>query len=336
MQLFESGGVFTSISLKNLKPMTLKNTLTLIALVVSIGAIAQSKKINKSFDGIKNIEINTASGDCDLVKSSNTAVAVEVTYSYDDDRFEAILEKDGSTLVLKEKFKTNSSGSGSSHWKVSIPDNLEVKFNSGSGDLNAKSISAEISSNVGSGDIELSSISGDFKGNTGSGEVNVEDYQGDLKVNTGSGDVTISNSKGDLKINLGSGEIDANRVEGAFSFNAGSGDISVRDATLTGSSSFNSGSGDAKVVLKSELKNNISINSGSGNATLDFNGLKIEGLITMKANKKNGEITAPFKFDSETEENNGNQTIMKKTAKIGNSDVEIKIATGSGRASIEK
>ena len=316
--------------------MNLKISLTLIVLGFSMSAIAQDKKITKSFTGIKEIEISTASGDCDLMKSSSASVAVELTYSYDDDRFEPILEQDGSTLKLKEKFRNNSSGSGNSHWEIAIPDNIKIKYNSGSGNLNAKSITAEISTNSGSGDIELSSVIGDFNANTGSGEVSIEDYSGSLKINTGSGDVAVTNSKGDISINLGSGDIDTDNIEGAFSFNAGSGDISVRDAVLTGSSSFNSGSGNAKVVLKSELKNNISINSGSGNATLDFNGAKIEGIITMKANKKNGEISAPFKFDSETEEENGNQTVMKKTAKIGTSNVEIKIATGSGRATIEQ
>ena len=56
----------------------------------------------------------------------------------------------------------------------------------------------------------------------------------------------------------------------------------------------------------------------------------------MKANKKNGEIVAPFDFDKEEEVENGNNTTIKKTAKIGSKDIDIHVATGSGTARISK
>ena len=135
---------------------------------------------------------------------------------------------------------------------------------------------------------------------------------------------------------VGSGDIDASSSQCQFSLNVGSGDVDAKALILTASSSFNSGSGDATVVLGGPLTSSISVNGGSGKASLDFNGETINGIVTMKANKKNGAINAPFKFDSEEEEERGNQTILKKTAKFGNSDIKIKIGTGSGTASIEK
>ena len=316
--------------------MKQKILILVLMMAVSIGLQAQEKTISKSFAGIKEININTASGDCKIVKGASDKVEVTLVYSYDDDVFEAIFEQDGGTLNIKEKFNRNSNSRGSSDWKLMVPENIMVNFNTGSGDLNAKGLAIEIKSNTGSGDIHLDNVSGKVKVNTGSGETSVNYFDGELKVNTGSGDVDLGDSRGTFRINVGSGDIDANKLTGEFLINVGSGDIDANDLTLTDASSFNSGSGDAKVVLKSALKNDISINSGSGNATLDFNGIEIAGDITMKANKKHGDISAPFEFDNVTEEEQGNQTIVKKTAKIGNSDVKIKISTGSGRATIEK
>lgn len=308
----------------------------MLALLVSFSLHAQEKNIKKSFSDVTEINLSTASGDCQIIKSTGNKVEVEVVYSYSDDIFKAILEQDGGVLELKEKFERNSNSNGDSKWTLSVPDKMEIDINSGSGNIKAKSIALKLKTNTGSGDITLDYASGEIKANTGSGEFSADSFEGSMKINTGSGDVDLTNSKGEFRINLGSGDIEASKLSGEFSMNVGSGDIDTKDIVLTGASSFNSGSGDVRITLESALKNDISVNSGSGNAILDFNGTKVEGEVTMKANKKNGDISAPFEFDEVTEEGNGNQTIIKKTAKIGSSNVKIKIATGSGRAVIEK
>lgn len=54
----------------------------------------------------------------------------------------------------------------------------------------------------------------------------------------------------------------------------------------------------------------------------------------MTANKRHGEISAPFLFDKEEEIDNGGSTTIKKTAKFGSGSNKIKVGTGSGEASI--
>jgi DUF4097 and DUF4098 domain-containing protein YvlB len=307
-----------------------------IMMAMSIGLQAQDKIINKSFDGIKKITLNIASGDCQFVKGNSDKVEARLVYSYDDEDYEPIFKQEGSTLTLKEKFRKNNSSRGNSDWKLTIPDGIEISLVAGSGNLDINNIDVTVKSNTGSGDVNLSNITGSVNINSGSGEVSIDYFKGQLTINTGSGDVDLSDSDGKFKINVGSGGIDVNKLSGAFRINVGSGDIDANNMSLTAASMFNSGSGDVKVILKSALKNDISVNSGSGNATLDFNGLEIKGEITMKANKRHGDISAPFKFDNVTEEKSGNQTIVKKTTVIGSDSPKIKIATGSGRASIEK
>lgn len=98
---------------------------------------------------------------------------------------------------------------------------------------------------------------------------------------------------------------------------------------------FNTGSGDVYVGLSGSLKHDISVNSGSGDSVLDFNGNDINGTVVMTANKRNGEIHAPFAFDKEEEIDNGSgHSTIKKTAVLGDGVVQIKVGTGSGDARI--
>ncbi len=292
------------------------------------------KTLDKSFEGVKSLSINLASGDCTLKKGQSSTIEVHLQYTYSDDKFTPEFEQNGSKLTIKEKFK-GSTSSGYSRWTITIPDGLSVKLNSGSGDLIASNLELELKTNTGSGDIDISSSKGDISINTGSGEVDIENQSGNISINSGSGDVTYE-GEGKVSINVGSGDITLNNSKADFSINTGSGDIRARNIILSGSSSFNTGSGNATVELGASLDYSISINSGSGSSTLDFNNNEISGLITMKANKDRGDIEAPFSFDKTEEEGSGRDTVIIKTAKIGNKDIDIKVATGSGTAEIVK
>jgi hypothetical protein len=127
-------------------------------------------------------------------------------------------------------------------------------------------------------------------------------------------------------------------VKGKISANVGSGHITGKDVVLTGRGNFNSGSGDVSIQLASAPAYAISVNSGSGDAVLDFNGNKIEGKVIMTVNKKHGKIVAPFPFDKTEElQDGGDDNVrIQKTAQLGSRDIEIKIGSGSGTAEIRK
>jgi hypothetical protein len=315
----------------------MKNSIfaVLMLLVVSV-AFAQDKTINKSFKNIKNIRLSTASGDIVIKKSTSGETKVNVRYSYDDQDYKVMIEESEGRLTLEEKFE-NGSYSGNSHWTVEVPDNVTMKLNTGSGDVMASDVTANIKSNTGSGNIELTSVKGELNFNTGSGDCELDNVEGELDLNTGSGNISLRNSKGTFDMNAGSGDIRFEKVSGDFQVNTGSGDIKANNVTVAGSSKFNTGSGNATVSLAAELKSSISVNSGSGDSKLQFNGAPMSGQVTMTANERNGEIIAPFKFDKEeTVDNGGNQKTIRKTAKLGNSEITIKVGTGSGTAEIAK
>jgi hypothetical protein len=304
-------------------------------LVLCIASLAQDKTVSKSFNGIKNIRLKTGSSDIDLKKSTGSEVKVTFRYSHDDD-YKPAFEPDGSRLNLEDDF-SGGSHSGNSKWILEIPDNLSLTITSGSGDITLESLSINIKSNTGSGDILITSADGDIDFNTGSGNVEVTGTNGKIRINTGSGDIKAAKGSGSYSFNAGSGTIKLDEVKGDFVVNTGSGNIAAKAVIMTGSSSFNTGSGDATVSLSGPLDNNVSVNSGSGDSKLDFNGNAINGEVIMTANKKGGEIVAPFSFDKEETVQEGDSSPrIRKTAKLGTKSIKIKVGTGTGTAEIAK
>ena len=299
----------------------------------SIVVLAQ-EKLNRSFTGVKGIKIKTASGNCLLTKATGTTVNVDLQHTFGSD-YNPEINQDGDQLTIREKFNSNTSR-GDAKWTLDVPDGIEVSFATGSGNFEASNLTLELDVSTGSGDISLSKTKGDVRGNTGSGDITLDDTQGQVKANSGSGNISLDGGLGELKLNCGSGDIRLKNSKAAIMANTGSGTVRGTNLTLTGPSGFNTGSGDAEVVLAVAPTHNISVNSGSGDAILDFNGNTIAGEIVMKANKRNGEIKAPFEFDKTEEIEQGrDQITIKKTAQRGNSNIKISIGTGSGQAVIK-
>ena len=318
----------------------MKNILSFVLVIVFMVSCSNShsqeeKTVEKSFDGISSIDLSTASGDCIIKKGSSDEVKVKVTYTYDDDDYTPKMDKSGSRLGLEEKFHANNTR-GNSKWELTVPDGLEIEFSSGSGDLSLNGLKGELDYNSGSGDGHVEDFEGEMKGNSGSGDFHIKNVKGEIKLNSGSGDHQISDSDLVAKANTGSGDVEVNDSKGGYKLNTGSGDVGASRVSLSEAGNFNTGSGDVEIVLDMALVEDISANSGSGNAVIDFNGNKIEGEVIMICKKKGGHIKAPFKFDKEEEIDQNGEIYLKKTAKLGSKDILIEVSTGTGTAEIRK
>lgn len=314
----------------------MKKLLSILLLLTAFVTYAQDKTVTKNFKGIKSIRLSTASGDIALKKGSGSDVNVSLKHSYDNDEFEPVFEESAGRLTIEERFDRGSHH-GSANWTLEIPDNLDVKVNTGSGNITVDGLNIELRSNTGSGDVIITSVKGDLDFNTGSGDIEIEKADGEIRLNTGSGQIRANGGTGVYSFNAGSGNIKLESLNGDLKVNTGSGNITAKAITVNGSSSFNTGSGSATVTLAGPLNHNISVNSGSGNSTLNFNGNTIAGEVVMTANKRGGDIVAPFKFDKEeTIEDGHNNSRIEKTAKIGSKDIRIRVGTGSGKAEITK
>lgn len=326
---------------KNLNMMQkIKISLTVLCFLLALGTVQAQEKIEKTFTGIKNIRLTTASGNGTIKKSSSNEVKVTVEYTYDEEDYKPTFEQSGDQLFIEEDFSRSRWTRGYSEWTLEIPDGLEMDFKTGSGNIEVMGVRVELRSNTGSGNIELDRVTGDVRANTGSGNITLRGVDGRMDANTGSGSIRLDNVKGDADFNTGSGNIRANGIEGSLRMNTGSGSIDVQEARITGASTFNTGSGNAQLELVAELNFDVSISTGSGNATLDFNGQEIAGEFYMRANDED-DIRAPFRFDKEYKDDRGGNWRGRsngyiKEAKIGNKDIQIRISTGSGRAEVRK
>lgn len=309
---------------------------TILAVALICGAAsAQVKLLNKTYSGIKKIRMTTSAGSCKILKGGKD-VEIKMVHTYDDDRYEPRIEQEGDRLIISERFNARNV-QGDSEWTLSVPDGIFIDFNTGSGNIEASSLTIDFEGNTGSGNIYFTSTKGNFDCNTGSGDIELEQFDGEIKGNTGSGNIKVAKSLGELRLNTGSGNIRVREANAALSLNTGSGDIDAEGVTLAGSSNFNTGSGNSEVVLAKSPKYDISVNSGSGNALLDFNGNDIAGEVVMKMDKRNGSISAPFQFDKTEEINNGDKnTTVVKTAQRGNGTNRISVGTGSGEATLKK
>jgi hypothetical protein len=308
----------------------------LLAFVLSTTLMAQ-KTVSKSFSGIKKIRMNTASGSCTIRKSADATVKVSVDYTYDEDRFEPRMEQEGDRLVIKETYNGNSV-SGRAQWTITIPDNMSFNYTTGSGDLEATDLTLELDANTGSGNLTFTNVKGNVEGSTGSGDIELSNFNGELRANTGSGDIRAEKCSGELGLNCGSGNMRLTDNQVSITANTGSGTIRASNMKLDGSSSFNTGSGSVEVTLTASPKFDVSVNSGSGDAALNFNGNPIQGQIIMRYSKKNGRIEAPFEFDKteEIDNNRGNDVTIEKSVAKGNGTNKIRVSTGSGTAILRK
>lgn len=325
-------------SLWNVNPNSKNNMkkfiFTIYSLTLVFCALAQ-QTVEKSFSDIKDIRLTLGSADCEVTKSNDGRVHVSVEYTYT--HYKPVMKQRGGQLTLEEDFqKRNGGNNGNSDWTISIPDDLELKITTGSGEVFLEGITLELAANTGSGTIEARQAGGEFSINAGSGKIVISDFEGEASANAGSGTIEVSGANGEMKLNCGSGKIKLEMISGAISANVGSGNITGRNIAITEKSSFNSGSGDVEVKFSATPIADVSANSGSGNAEIDFNGNDIAGTVVMKANKRNGKISSPLHFDKEEEIEEGRNTIIKKTAVLSDADITIRIGTGSGTAKLTK
>ncbi len=300
-------------------------------LIVPVALSAQT--FEQSYNGIDNVNLTTGSGDIVVQKSTGSQVKLILEHSFGD-AYEPSIDQRGNRLVIKDG--DHKGKSGDQKYTLMVPDNTTINFTTGSGNISASGLSVDLKGNTGSGDLKFTKMKGVVSINAGSGDLDVSDYDGELKLNVGSGDATIDDYKGDLSINCGSGDVKAKNIAAAIQINAGSGSLDLENASFTGKSALNAGSGSVDISLAASVTHDLAINTGSGNATLDMNGNSFNGTLVMEVDKKKGKIESSFSFDSTEEIDENGRTKIRKTAKMGNDPVKIKISTASGVASAEK
>ncbi len=278
------------------------------------------QKVEKKYDGVTSIKCEFALGDVEILKSGDKQVHVSMSYSFDDMYFKPEFGQRGKRLMLKEKYNNDFEGdkSGDVSWRISVPDSVDIDFNTGTGN------------------IEISGCDIRFEGNTGTGGITINNAKGEYDINTGTNNISIVGCEGEFKCNTGTGKVTVENTKGEIDVNSGTGSVSAENITIQFEGNFNSGTGDATVIEPKGDEFDLHINSGIGDAVLDLKGQPLNGYLEMKCNAHAGKIVAPVKFDTEETSGTGREKTLEKTFSTGNEKRRFFIGTGTGKAVVKK
>lgn len=334
--------------------MTIFVPVIAILLVCGVSGAGRGEEIQKTFDGIKAVELSTVSGDCIVKTHSSDEVVVELFYDVDPEgSFKYKIRESGSTLIIKERWGRGSS-SGEVRWTLTVPAETEIEFSSASGDLVAEGLMKGIESSTASGDVDLTGVKGDIEISSASGDIEIMDAKADIEISTASGDITIKDATGEIELSTASGDIDASRIgdeielstasgdvevsdsKGEFSLRCASGSVTAKNITVTGESSFSTASGEVEVSLAETSEFDLELSSASGDVVLDYNGNPVKGFFEFEARKRGSRIVCPFDFDNEEEfEQNDHTYVRKSFSRKGKTPV-VQLSTSSGKAVLKK
>jgi len=216
---------------------------------LDLGGVRQIRFVVNSHD----LKVDGSAGGKFAVQGRACASTQEMA-----DNLVVVQSKEGDTLVVELKDKREGGwhmgwGSNYSYLKVtaSVPGNLPIVVNVGSGDAEVRNV-ASLESTAGSGDLEVAGVRGTVKANVGSGDVKIansgavevgsvgsgdltaHDITGGVRIGTvGSGDAKLTNITGDVDVGtIGSGDLDVDGVKGNLSVRtAGSGDVDHKGVT---------------------------------------------------------------------------------------------------------
>ena len=177
-----------------------------------------NQQLTLSAASLKLLETEAGAGNLTIV-GSDTATDITVDaeiFAYSAEDFTLTLKDKGNRAELVAR------ASNSNNWQVNSPGpkiNLTVTVPS---NLN-------LIIDDGSGDIEIKQVRGDIEIDDGSGSISIDGGQ-HIEIEDGSGEITVSNTQGNLKVDDGSGDIHANQILGTVTIDDGSGSISINGA----------------------------------------------------------------------------------------------------------
>jgi len=295
----------------------------------------EAKVVEKTFDGIESLRIDLVLGGCRIEQGRGDGVSVRVEYTYDDDEYELDMSTRGGTLYLEEEFDGEDI-KGDSHWTITVPKGIDIRFESATGGLEAVGVTGEIEASSGTGSIVIADFDGEIEASSGTGHVSVTGSKGTFDINSGTGKVTIDDCTGNLDASSGTGNVVVMKTKGDIEASSGTGNVEARDIELLEAGEFSSGTGRAEIDLPRGDSYDLEVSSGTSRAVVECGGRKIDGYVEMTAKKRSGKITSSFDFEGEEEYYRHDDEYVRKYFTAGDGACNIKISTGTGTAKLSK
>ncbi len=288
---------------------------------------------NRLFTPKELIDIQLVSGSCRINAGPADAIHVRVVHRYGPaDKFTATLSEEDNLLRLREEFF--SLARSQTEWTIEAPPQTQFRIHSASGDIILTELTGPIEVESVSGDIKVRGTTGKLALKTAAADIDLANCVGDITAETGSGLIKAQALDGTLHFTTNSGPIKSKDLSGQLSFYSNSGDISAAALRATGPGFFDTTSGDLAIGLAQAPAAEMTLQTMSGDAVLDYGGAPISGNFLFYAQVHRGEIIAPFSFDREEQHELEGHTYQLKSFSRTDDLPQILLRTDSGRAEL--
>ena len=260
------------------KPISLISGILLLSGCVfhispSVASVKQTQQLTLPSNNLEYLTVLSGAGSLEI-KGSNTAtnISVDATiYTADiDDEYELTLEQNNKQAKLVAKNKSNngisfySGQSPSINLVVTVPNNLNLDIDDGSGDILIEAMQSNIDVKDGSGSLSINGAK-NLNIDDGSGSIQIKNVTGNLALTDGSGSIDIYNVSGNAAIEDGSGEMHVANVTGSLTVEDGSGDITIKN--INGAVAVDDNSGD---MVIEHIGSSVTIEDGSGDIRVNY------------------------------------------------------------------
>ena len=135
---------------------------------------------------------------------------------------------------------------------------------------------------AGAGNISIGNLSGRIHGRTGAGNIHLGPVRGSVDIASGSGNIVIEGAEGHAEVNTGAGNVDIRSLDGAVSVHTGAGNIEVTIVEqLQEASNLMTGAGNVSVFLSRDVGVEVNAECAVGSARTDYP-LTVESKWTRK------------------------------------------------------
>jgi len=230
--------------------MRIKNLLVALSIIFGVSTAFGYETVETltlPVNGINSINIECGAGYLKVSGNENLSeirVRAEISIPYAsqsrareiiENELDLSLETRGGRAVLRSEHHRVAGGlfrrdySVVVNLTVVVPENLQMRINDGSGEIDIRNLMGNLSINDGSGETNINDIRGDVSIDDGSGELAVSEVTGNLDIDDGSGEIMVRRVQGNVNVDDGSGNMDIADVGGSITIRDGSGNITVRD-----------------------------------------------------------------------------------------------------------
>jgi len=158
------------------------------------------------------------------------------------------------------------------HYELKIPDNIEIKYNSLSGNIEIKNISTKITIAVLSSNIKLQNASGMVQVSSTSGNIFAKNV-GALLIDLKHGNLKATGVKNGIIATTTSGNAMLKNISGVLSMTTNSGNVIVDSLIEKGTHwTINSGSGNVKLGMHKSVNFSFNLSTSSGNIDVELPG----------------------------------------------------------------